>query len=165
MQPDFLNMLLIECIERGIHTALDTSGYASHDIIDRISRKVDLFLYDIKMMDDAKHRKYTGVSNKPILQNLRKLAKNGSELVVTLAIIPGVNDDEKNITNTAEFLSSLSNVKHVSLLPYHRAGVDKYKSLGRSYKLVKTKPPSSQKMKTIGEKLKDCGLIVKIGGR
>ncbi len=165
LQPDFLNMVLNECNERGIHTALDTSGYATHNIIDRISRKVDLFLYDIKMMDDAKHRKYTGVSNKSILQNLKKLAKNGSDLVITLAIIPGINDDEKNIANTAEFLSSLSNVKYVSLLPYHKAGVDKYKSLNRLYKLTQTKPPSRQKMKTIEEKLKDYGLIVKTGGR
>jgi pyruvate formate lyase activating enzyme len=165
LQPDFLDAVLHECNERKIHTTVDTSGYASQKVIDRIRDKVDLFLYDVKIMDDVNHRKYTGVSNKMILQNLETLAKNGSNIVISLPIIPNINDDEDKILRTGEFISSLQSVEQISLLPYHRTGVDKYKNLGRSYRLNSIQPPSSQKTKEIKEKLEAAGLKVRIGGR
>jgi pyruvate formate lyase activating enzyme len=165
LQPSFLDNLLTELDKRGIHTALDTSGYASHHVIDRIHKKVDLFLYDIKTMNDAKHRKYTGVSNKPILRNLKTLAGKGSNIAISLPIITGINDDKINITDTAKFISSLASVKHVTLLPYHRAGIDKYTNLGKQYRLRSIQPPSNQKVTVIREQLEAYGLAVKIGGR
>lgn len=165
LQPDFLNAILHECNERDIHTTLDTSGYASREVVDRICNKVDLFLYDIKTMDDSSHKKYTGVSNKLILQNLEKLAKNGSNLAISLPILPCINDDETNILRTGEFISSLRSVKYVSLLAYHKTGVDKYKNLGRSYKLEETQSPRSEEMEAIKKKLEALGLKVRIGGR
>jgi len=165
LQPHFLNTLLKELNKREIHTALDTSGYAPRQIIDKIHKKVDLFLYDIKTMDDTKHKKYAGVSNKPILRNLKTLAKNGSHIAISLPIITNINDDEKNITDTAQFISSLPSVKHVTLLPYHKAGIDKYRNLGKQYKLRGIQPPSGQKMKAIREQLEAYGLTVKTGGR
>lgn len=165
LQPDFLDAVLHACNERKIHTTVDTSGYTSQKVIDRILDKVDLFLYDIKIMDDVNHRKYTGVSNKIILQNLERLAKNGSNIMISLPIIPNINDDEDQILTTAEFISSLQSVEQISLLPYHRTGVDKYKNLGRPYRLNGTRPPSSQKMRMIREKLEAVGLKVKTGGR
>ncbi len=165
LQPDFLNAILRECNERDIHTTLDTSGYASQEVVDRICDKVDLFLYDIKTMDDSNHKKYTGVSNKLILQNLERLAKNGRDIAISLPIIPRINDDETNILRTGEFISSLHSVKYVSLLAYHKTGVDKYKNLGRSYRLGKTQSPRSKKMETVKKKLEAFGLKVKIGGR
>jgi len=165
LQPIFLDALLNEIKTREIQTALDTSGYASPRILDKIHGKVDLFLYDIKLMDDTKHRKYTGASNKLILQNLKKLAKNRSNIVISLPIITNINDDMENISKTGEFISSLSHVQHVSLLPYHKAGADKYKNLGKHYKLEDVQPPSSQKMEMIKETLETFGLTVKTGGR
>jgi pyruvate formate lyase activating enzyme len=165
MQPDFLDAILHECDERGIHTALDTSGYASPRVIGRIKDNVGLFLYDIKTMDEASHKKYTGVSNKLILRNLQKLAKDGSSIRVSLPIIPSVNNDDDNILRTGEFISSLTSVEHVSLLPYHRAGVDKYKNLGRHYRLKRILLPSDEEMAAIKEKLEAFGLKVKIGVR
>jgi pyruvate formate lyase activating enzyme len=165
LQPYFLNTLLAELNKREIHTALDTSGYASSQIIDKIRKKVDLLLYDIKTMDDPKHRRYTGVSNKPILRNLKTLARNGSNIVISLPIITNINDDERNIIDTAEFISSLRDVRHVTLLPYHKAGIDKYRNLGKQYKLKGIQPPSSRKMKAIKEQLEDHGLRVKTGAR
>ena len=165
LQPNFLNTLLTELDKREIHTALDTSGYAPHHIIDKIHKKVDLFLYDIKTMDDTKHRKYTGVSNKPILRNLKTLAKKGSNIAISLPIITNINDDKTNITNTAQFISSLPSVKYVTLLPYHKAGIDKYRNLGKQYRLRDIQPPSSQKIVAIREQLEAYGLIVKTGGR
>ena len=163
LQLDFLNALLEECKEKNIPTALDTSGYASHESIDKISDKVNLFLYDIKIMDDKKHRKYTGVSNKLILENFKKLAENGNDLLVRFAIIPRVNDDEDNISKTAEFMLSYG-ARNIRLLPYHRAGIEKYKSLGRTYKLKKTQAPTDQSLKLIKEKFETFGLNVRIGG-
>jgi len=163
LQLDFLNALLEECKNRNIRTALDTSGYATPKAIDKISDKVDLFLYDIKMMDDAEHRKYTGVSNKLILENFKKLAEKGSNILVRMAVIPGINDSEDNITETAEFILTYG-VKNLSLLPYHRAGIEKYKNLGRIYKLKKTEAPSDARLNSIKEKLETFGLKVRIGG-
>ena len=164
MQPDFLNALLNECKERAIHTAVNTCGFAQYEIIDRIRDKVDLFLYDIKTMDNRKHRKYTGASNEQILKNLKKLAESGSSIVISFPIIPGINDDDKNVTRTAKFISSLPNIQQVNLLPYHRAGIEKYKNLGKPYKLDKIQPPSNQRVKSVKEKMEAFGIRVGIGG-
>jgi pyruvate formate lyase activating enzyme len=164
MQPDFLNALLNECKERAIHTAVNTCGFAQYEIIDRMRDKVDLFLYDIKTMDNRKHRKYTGASNEQILKNLKKLAESGSSIVISFPIIPGINDDDKNVTRTAEFISSLPNIQQVNLLPYHRAGIEKYKNLGKPYKLDKIQPPSNQRVKSVKEKMEAFGIRVGIGG-
>ena len=163
LQLDFLNTLLKECKDRNIRTAVDTCGYASHDAIDKISDRVDLFLYDIKTMDEKKHVKYTGVSNRPILENLKRLAENGSNIQVRFPIIPGINDDKENVTETAEFVASCR-IKNISLLPYHRAGIEKYKGLSRAYKLKKIQTPSDQDLNLIEEELEAFGLKVRIGG-
>jgi pyruvate formate lyase activating enzyme len=164
LQPDFLNALLSECKERAIHTAVDTCGFARYEIIDRIRDKVDLFLYDIKTMDNRKHRKYTGASNEQILKNLKKLAESGNSIVISFPIIPGINDDDKNVTRTAEFISALPNIQQVNLLPYHRAGIEKYKNLGKTYKLDEIQPPSNQSIKSVKEKMEAFGVNVEIGG-
>jgi pyruvate formate lyase activating enzyme len=163
LQIDFTAAILGECKKRSIHTAIDTCGYASLKVIERIKDKVDLFLYDLKIMDDAKHRKYTGKSNRPILRNFRTLVKNGNDLLVRFPILPGINDDEENIQKTADFVL-LNGVKRVCLLPYHRAGIEKYRSLDKRYYLNWIRPPSEQKLDAIKEQLEASGLIVKIGG-
>jgi pyruvate formate lyase activating enzyme len=165
LQPDFSEALIEECIKRGIDTALDTSGYAPPNIMDRFCRKVDLFLYDIKVMDDVKHRKYTGVSNRLILKNLQRIVKNGARAEISLPIIPLINDDEENIEKTGQFLALLKSIESVSLLPYHRMGVDKYKSLGKRYKLSETQTPSPEKMKMVKEKLEAFGFKVRVEER
>ena len=164
LQPDFLNALLDKCKEKAIHTTVDTCGFAKCEIIDRICGKVDLFLYDIKTMDDKMHRKYTGASNEQILKNLKKLAENGSSIVISFPIIPSINDDDENVTRTAKFISSLPNIQQVNLLPYHRAGIEKYNNLGKPYKLDKIQPPSNQRIKSIRKEMEAFGIRVGIGG-
>jgi pyruvate formate lyase activating enzyme len=163
LQLDFLNALLEECKERDICTAVDTCGYAVHKAVDKISDKVDLFLCDIKMMDEKKHKKYTGVSNKPILENFRRLAEDGSDILVRFAVVPGINDDEDNVVKTAEFALSCG-IKNISILPYHRAGTEKYKGLSRAYRLKRTRTPSDQNIESIKERLETYGLRAKVGG-
>jgi pyruvate formate lyase activating enzyme len=163
LQLGFLNALLDECEERNINTAADTCGYAPIKAVDIISDKVDLFLYDIKMMDEKKHIKYTGVSNKLILENFKRLAENGSDIQVRFPIIPGINDNKDNLTQTAKFVVSCG-IENMSLLPYHRAGIEKYTGLDKTYKLGKTPSPSEQNLRQIKRELEACGLKVRIGG-
>jgi pyruvate formate lyase activating enzyme len=162
-QMGFLNALLDECKEKNIRTAVDTCGHAPSKSIDMISNRVDLFLYDIKIMDETKHRKYTGVSNKPILENFKRLAESRSNILVRVPVIPDINDDKDNVTQTGKFAVSCG-TENISLLPYHRAGIEKYTGLGKTYKLRKIQSPSDQKLRQIKEELEAFGLRVKIGG-
>jgi pyruvate formate lyase activating enzyme len=163
LQLDFLNAILEECKKRKIHTVVDTCGYARQEDMDRIDDNVDLFLYDVKIMDEKKHRKYTGVSNNLILKNLQTLAEKGSNILVRFPIIPEINDDQDNIRRTAEFMVSCR-IKNINLLPYHRSGIEKYRSLDRIYKLNRKLRVSDKKLNLIKERLEACGLTVKIGG-
>ena len=163
LQIDFVDAILSECKMRNIHTAVDTCGYAPHKAVEKVMNKVDLFLYDLKIMNDAKHKRYTGKSNKQILENFKTLAENGNHILVRFPVIPGLNDDEDNIQKTADFILSHA-VKRICLLPYHRSGIEKYRSLDRSYKLNSMKTPSKQKLNLIKRQFKVSGLIVKTGG-
>lgn len=143
-QLEFLSNLLDSCKREGIHTVVDTSGYISWEKLSHIAPKVDLFLYDIKLINNDKHKKYTGVCNNLILENLIKLSKGNNKIFVRIPIIPGINDDEKNIIETGEFLSKL-NIAQVNLLPYHNIGLNKYKKLRVSCELLEVNSPSEEK--------------------
>ena len=164
LQIDFLKALLKECKKEGIHTTVDTCGYSSYEALKEIKDYVNLFLYDIKLMDDKRHIEYTGVSNKLILDNLKKLAKDGANIEIRFPIIPEINDDMDNVKNIADFLDSLRMVKNISLLPYHRAGIEKYEGLNKKYKMKDIKAVSNIKVKSIKEFLENSGFKVKIGG-
>jgi pyruvate formate lyase activating enzyme len=164
LQIDFLKALLKECKKEDIHTTVDTCGYGSYEAFKEIKDYVNLFLYDIKLMDDKRHIEYTGVSNKLILDNLKKLAKDGANIEIRFPIIPEINDDMDNVRNIADFLSSLYVVKNISLLPYHRAGIEKYEGLNKKYKMKDIKAVSNMKVKSIKEFLENSGFKVKIGG-
>lgn len=128
VQADFLNEILKVCKEKRIHTAVDTSGYSSWENIEKIADKVDLFLYDLKFMDNEKHKKYIEVSNENILENLKNLSSLGKNIFVRMPIVAGISDDDEHIHKAIEFLRNL-NITQVNLLPYHKMGMDKYKRL------------------------------------
>ncbi len=130
-QPEFLIALADELWARGFRTALDTSGFAAWDALERVARKVDLVLFDLKLMDDADHKKHTGVSNRLILNNARRLSKLGRPIRVRIPLVPGVNDDLENIRRTADFLKPLANIERVTILPYHKGGRAKAEGVGR----------------------------------
>ncbi len=163
LQIDLLDSLLKASKQKGIQTAVDTSGYGPWENFERIMDKVDLFLFDIKHMDDKKHKKYTGVSNESILKNLRKLAQNGNKIWIRIPIIPGINDDDLNIKMTSDYISSL-NIEDVFILPYHSIAMDKYRRLNMEYRISNIQEPMDDEMKIIGQKFKDNGINVKIGG-
>jgi pyruvate formate lyase activating enzyme len=160
-QPRFLMTLLSACRGRGLHRTVDTSGYVQWTVLDEIRPLVDLFLYDLKLMDDARHRQWTGVSNKKILSNLRRLAEQGENLIVRIPIIPGINDDEENLRQTGTYLASLPNLPPVELLPYHNIAEAKYAGLSLEYELKEIIPPTQEQMQTHIILLKEYGLQVK----
>ncbi|MEI6856326.1 trans-4-hydroxy-L-proline dehydratase activase [Psychrilyobacter sp.] len=163
MQGEFLNEVLKRCKNLKINTTLDTCGYSDWKKIKKIHDKVDLFLYDLKIFDDEKHIKYTGVSNKLILENLKKLSSLGKNIYVRMPIIKGINDDSEHVDNCVKFLSEL-NILQVNLLPYHKLGMNKYDRLAKKYKLTGEEKPSDSDMIEIAEKFRIAGIKVKIGG-
>ncbi|MBN1218598.1 MAG: glycyl-radical enzyme activating protein [Anaerolineae bacterium] len=162
-QRDFLLALLQACRAKDIHTVVDTSGFATWQTFDRIRPYVNLFLYDLKLMDDADHQKFTGVSNQLILQNLQLLSQAGHHLIVRLPIVPGINDDQQNIWQIGAFVAALPQAHPIELLPYHHIGTDKYRRLHKSYQLVNLQPPSVERMSQIAEVFRKFNLHVKIG--
>jgi pyruvate formate lyase activating enzyme len=164
LQRDFLLALLRACKEKEIHTAVDTCGFSSWETLDSIRGYVDLFLYDLKLMDDAKHRELTGVSNELILRNVQALSQQGHNIALRVPIIPGINDDDESVRQIGAFAAALPRLNQVDVLPYHRAGVDKYTRLNKVYKLPEIRPPSEERMAEIAQLLIECGLQVKIGG-
>ena len=163
-QPDFLQALLKSCQERDIHTALDTSGFASWETLNRIRNYVDLFLYDLKLMDAAKHQKFTGLSNQLILKNLQALSERGHNIILRVAIIPGLTDDDDNIRRIGQFAAALPCLNRVSILPYHQTAIDKYNRLNKVCAVSEIRPPSEEQMAGIAELFGEFGLPVKIGG-
>ncbi len=163
-QPEFLSALLRACQDKEIHTALDTSGYSTWETLDRLRADVDLFLYDLKIMDEARHRQFTGVSNAPILENLQRLSALGHALLIRIPVIPTVNADDESVRQLGAFIASLPGVNGVELLRYHRIGLDKYDRLNLRYGLPDVQPPSEARMAEIAQQLRQWGLSVKQGG-
>ena len=163
LQDEFLYELLQKCGERGIHRAVDTSGFAPWPVLAHISEVTDLFLYDIKHMDSDRHRSITGVPNDLILDNVRRLASMDKEIHLRVPIIPRLNDDEANLQRTGLLAMELK-IARVHILPYHYLGKGKYQGLGESYEIPDIQPPSTERMQWIAGELSSLGLDVRIGG-
>ncbi|MCJ7625917.1 MAG: radical SAM protein, partial [Anaerolineaceae bacterium] len=153
----------IECKQFGIHTAIETCGFAPWRSLKEISEYTDLFLYDLKALDDKIHQEYTGVSNEIILDNIRKLSKHGCQIIIRVPLIPGVNDHPESLVELGEFVSSLPHVYQLDLLPYHNSGIEKYKRLNRSYHLSDIQRASQEHLDSLAEYLSAYGINVNAG--
>jgi pyruvate formate lyase activating enzyme len=162
-QPDFLAALLAQCRKKEIHTTVDTCGFAPGEAWDKIVDNVDLFLYDLKLMDAEKHKKYTGESSAAILDNLKRLAQKEKRIIIRLPIVRGINDDENNLSRLAEFLRSLKVISQISLLPFHKMAKDKYKSLQRQNLSEEFAAPSAERLEKIKKDLTSFGFSVQLG--
>lgn len=162
-QTEFLLSMLRACKEQGIHTTVDTCGLTALSALMRAAPFTDLFLYDLKLMDDVLHRRHTGSSNQAILENLRALSRGHENIWLRVPVIPGVNDSEDNLRETARFAASLR-LRHVNLLPYHRNGTAKSRRVGAVCALPETVPPSEQAMASARGIFEKAGLVTKIGG-
>jgi len=164
VQPEFCRGLLEALNKRSIPTALDTSGFASWETLWACASRADLILYDLKMMDDKKHISHTGVSNRAILENLKKLAATKKNVAVRVPLMAGVNDDDENLGLTVDFLRRLPSVKKVGLLRYHKGGLEKAGNLGRGKSFRAFEPPSDARMEEIRRTFTEAGFIAAIGG-
>ena len=163
-QSEFLLAMLDMCRQRQVHTAVDTSCYSPPEVIDAVAERANLFLCDLKHMDTNVHERFTGVGNSLILDNIRRISQAGREIIIRFPIIPGFNDDAGNIDATAAFAASLPNVSCIDILPYNRGGVEKSERLAWGIEIAQAETPDRDKVKSIAERLNDCGLKVRIGG-
>ena len=163
-QPDFARDLLRACQENGLHTAVESTANAPYENIEKILPYLDLFLMDIKHMDSAKHKEFTAAGNERILENAKRLAKSGVELIIRTPVVPGFNDTAEEIRAISRFAASLPGVKEHHLLPYHRLGQDKSGGLGRKYSLTNIEPPTKERMEYLLSVAEESGLKCQIGG-
>jgi pyruvate formate lyase activating enzyme len=162
-QWQFALDLLKEAKQKGLHTVVDTSGYADWEMVAKIMEYTDLFLYDIKHMDNSLHQREVKVSNQIILDNLAKIANSSSQTKIWIRcpVIPDFNDTEENFWAVAQFILKLGkSVEKVSLLPYHRFGELKYSAGGKKYPYAGKPSLPDEKVESLKQLLESYGLLV-----
>lgn len=164
MQSEFLIEILDALGREGLHRTVDTTGMTSTAKLLEIAKRTDLFLYDMKSMDTDVHKKFTGVANGKILENLKILAESGANIIIRIPLIDGVNSDEKNINATAEYLASLPGDIPVNLLPYHDIARMKHEKLEQDYVQGGLKEPSKGDIARVIKQFADKGIVATVGG-
>jgi len=165
MHHEFLLEMLDACGKEGIHRCIDTTGFANTKILLEVAKKTEHFLYDLKIMDSKKHKKWTGVPNEKILENLKVLAATGVNMNIRIPLVKGVNDDDKNIHESAKFIAALEGKKPiVNILPFHNIAAKKYEKLGQHYEKGIMGEPDLARQDEIIEIFKSYGLNAMIGG-
>lgn len=159
LQMDFVTELFRLARERGVHTALDTSGQPFSEEepfisgFDRLLQYTDLVLLDLKQADEQKHIALTGCPNSNIFKMARRLSDSGKDMWIRRVLVPGLTDDEDDLVKTADFIKSLKTVKRVEVLPYHTLGLFKWEKLGIAYSLKDARVPAAQEIKRAEELL------------
>lgn len=167
MHPNYVVELLTELRLRHFHCTVDTTLYASEHTIRQVMSLTDLFLVDLKLMDSDKHRRFTGVPNESILQNIRFISEAGTKFWIRIPLIEGVNADERNLEASATFISSLPTPPEViNLLVYHDIGKGKHARMGTTYnpEELLMEAPTEEKQQHALKLFRSKGLNVKIGG-
>lgn len=165
-QPEFSRALLHTAKDVGINTAIESMACAEWGVIDAILPYLDTYLMDIKHMDSAKHKAFTGRGNELMLENARKVARSGlTNLIIRVPVVPTFNDTPREIEAIARYAATLPGVEQIHLLPYHRLGQDKYEQLGRSYTLPDLRPPEPGQMEELKQAVqRTTALYCQIGG-
>jgi len=163
LQPQIVCDVFQKCRQDGIHTCIETSGCAPESALRQVLPYTDYILYDLKHLNSEKHRQYTGKPNELILSNARIAAESSVETLFRMPLIPGINDDEQNIRQTAGFLHGLGdNTLNIELMPYHRLGKGKYESLGRRYPLNNVPSPEPEHLESIKKIFESEGIMCTI---
>jgi len=164
LQIDFLNSLLKKCKSKDLNTAIDTTGFTDYDNFERVYGMTDYFLYDLKLMNDDEHIRYSGVSNKNIHDNLRRLTDAGNKVILRVPIIPTITDTAQNLGEMLNFITSLKTVLEIDLLPFHKTANSKYEKMRKENRLPNLVPLTAIEMNNIKNKFSKLGYPVKIGG-
>src|SRR4030042_290493 len=162
-QSQLVSELFQKCRHAAINTCIETSGYEAESSLERVLSYTDYILYDLKYMNPEKHRQYTGKPNNLILSNAKFVAESGVETLFRMPLIPGINDDEQTIKETADFLHGLGhNCIRIELMPYHRLGKGKYESLNKKYPLPDVPSPESEHLESIKKAFEFGGIMCTI---
>ena len=165
LQPEFLKALADECRQRGFHTCLDTSGYCKPALFGSLIPEFDLFLFDIKVLDQEKHMLYTGFPADDILFNLQQLDQAGGNYIIRVPVIPGVNDDQESFERLLHYLQSLTHPsKEIHFLPFHPLARHKLKYLEMEDKMGITTPINNAELSKFVSEFENAGYKVKTGG-
>jgi pyruvate formate lyase activating enzyme len=164
LQHEFLIELLKASKQKNLHTAVDTSGYISSEILQKASRFIDLYLYDVKTLDNNIHKSFTGVSNKLILENLKRLTEWQKNIIVRVPLIPTLNDSLEAMQGIGYYVASLKSINEIHLLPYHRTGIEKYNRLGVEYSFKKDLMISKENLNKFQDELLRYIPTVVVGG-
>ena len=148
-QPELLYETAKKCKQNRLHTTIETCGYGKFADFEKVLDYIDDAFIDIKHMDSALHKELTGVGNEEILSNIKAIAAKGIPIIIRTPVIPGYNDTEENIRQTADFIKDIPNINEYELLPYHNLGESKYASLGIPYKLKEVKVPEDEKIQSL----------------
>jgi len=163
-QPEFLEAALRACKERGLHTTVDTCGHAPFGVFERIGDLTDLFLFDLKLMDNRSHREHTGMANDLILANLNRLAQMGANIWIRVPLVPEITDSEENLSAIAEFLVPLPSIRRINLLPYNKLGEDKIARYQLARKNLNQMTQTGAALIQKAARFSALGFEVKIGG-
>ncbi len=146
MQPDFACELLREAKRHGLHTCVETCGFARAEDVARVAQFTDLFLYDWKLTNNEQHQMYTGVQNTPIWENLRYIDTTDAKIILRCPIIPHINDTDEHFQGVADMANSLKNMLAIEIEPYHSLGNHKYAKLGKTEALRCFEQPTEQQV-------------------
>ena len=163
-QAPFLERMLRRCSAADIHTAVDTCGYAGWPVFESILDLVGLFLFDLKIIDDSRHRRFCGVSNRPVLDNLKRLAGAGAPVRIRFPVVPGMTDDFENVSQVVSFVRSLPAVAGVDVLPFHRTADGKYRRLRVQNPMADVPALSREDVRPVAERFSARGLSTTVGG-
>lgn len=151
LQPEFVASIFQGCKERGIPTALDTSGFCSQESAALILPQTDLVLLDIKSWEPELYRKLTHVELEPTLRLARYLSAIGKHFWLRFVLVPGLTDSRENVEGLARFCAGLKSLERVEILPFHKLGEYKWKELGYEYSLSEARPPSPEEVQEVIE--------------
>jgi pyruvate formate lyase activating enzyme len=163
-QPEFVSELLSACRGREVHTALDTCGHATRATLLAVAPLVDVFLYDIKTLDESLHIRHTGVSNALILENLTALCEVHDNVWIRVPLVPGVNDSPAELEAIARFVSRLRGVRQVNLLPYHELGSHKASGGEHAPDRPAAAPVTDEQLEDAAALFRAVGLCTQVGG-
>jgi pyruvate formate lyase activating enzyme len=160
LQADYVTALFKLCREAGIETAVETCGCVNPVKFRKVLELTDFVLYDLKLLDDRRHRELTGRSNAPILRNARLVVDRGVPVQFRMPLVPGLNDDPENIKATAGFLQRLNAdaCRSIELIPYHRLGVGKYEAIGREYPLLGLESAGPEEIELARKRFEEQGI-------
>ena len=162
-QKEFAIEIVEKCKAQGINTAIETNLLIPFEQIKELLSSVDLVMLDVKIFDNESHKKYTGVSNAQVLENLKKLDGLGVPFIVRTPLIPGVSDGEENLSSIASFIAGFKNLLHYELLNFNPLGASKYKSLSSENKFEDARPFEKSRLEEVAERLSAFGIKVKVG--